>query len=239
MENPSNLIENLKSVRHFRNLSPPDLTAIVTAGKLQHYPATATIFTENDPCAGMFVLMTGRVHLCKMGLQGQINILAIIKPVIMFNEVAVLDGGANPVTAIAVENSLVWQISYEAFQILLERIPQVGLSLLRILARRNREMIAHYEDLSFRPVPARIAKLLFDLSEYGRKTINRRECSIEEMASRVGTVAEAVSRSLNAIKSSGAIRLSRTEIAILIPGKLAELAHIEAFPNHWFDANKD
>jgi len=144
----------------------------------------------------------------------------------MFNEVAVLDGGANPATAIAVENSLAWRISYEAFQSLLERIPQVGLSLLRVLARRNREMIAHYEDLSFRPVLARTAKLLLDLSDNGRKTINRRGCSIEQMAARIATVPEAISRSLSVIKSSKAIIVSRTEISLLYPGKLAELAHI-------------
>jgi len=74
---------------------------------------------------------------------------------------------------------------------------------------------------------ANTSKLLLDLSDNGRRTINRGECSIEEIASRVATVPEAISRSLNAIKGSGTIRQSRSEIAIVPPGKLAELAHIE------------
>jgi len=226
MENLPNLIESLNTVRHFRNLSLAELTTIVTSGQIRRFQTNAIIFTENDPCAGMFVLMKGCVHLCKLGPHGQVNIMAVIEPVIMFNEVAVLDGGPNPLTAIAVENSLVWQVSHESFQTLIERIPQVGLSLLRVLARRNREIISHYEDLSFRSVVARTAKLLLDLSDNGHRTIYRRDCSIEEMASRVATVPEAISRSLNAIKSSGTIRVSRTEIAILSSEKLAILAHI-------------
>ena len=226
MENLPNLIESLKTVRHFRNLGLAELHTIVTSGQIRTIQANAVIFTEGEPCAGMFVLMKGLVHLKKLGPQGQVNIMAVIEPIIMFNEVAVLDGGLNPLTAIAIQQSIVWQISHESFQALIERIPQVGLSLLRVLARRNREMITHYEDLSFRSVIARTAKLLLDLSDDGRHTINRRNCSIEEMASRVATVPEAISRSLNVIKSSGTILVCRTEITILSSGKLAELALI-------------
>jgi CRP/FNR family transcriptional regulator len=231
MEKLSSLTESLKTVSHFRNLSLAELTTIVTSGRIRRFQANAVIFTENDPCAGMFVLMKGRVHLCKLGPRGQVNIMAIIEPVIMFNEVAVLDGGPNPLTAIAMENSLVWQVSHESFQTLIESIPQVGLSLLRVLAMRNREMIIHYEDLSFRSVVARTAKLLLDLSDNGHRTINRCNCSIEEMASRVASVPEAISRSLNVIKSSGTIRVSRTEIAVVSSRKLAELAHIGLYSN--------
>lgn len=225
MENLPNLIESLKTVRHFRNLGLAELHTIVTSGQIRTIQATAVIFTEGEPCAGMFVLMKGLVHLNKLGPRGQVNIMAVIEPIIMFNEVAVLDGGLNPLTAIAIQQSLVWQITHGSFQALIERIPQVGLSLLSVLARRNREMITHYEDLSFRSVIARTAKLLLDLSDDGRHTINRRNCSIEEMASRVATVPEAISRSLNVIKSSGTILVCRTEITILSSGKLAELAH--------------
>jgi CRP/FNR family transcriptional regulator len=226
MEDQEPLVQSIRSVQHFRNLSLRDLRTIVTSGQVQRFPAGATIFTESDPCGGMFVLIKGRVHLCKLGPQGQVNIMGVIGPVIMFNEVAVLDGGPNPLTAIAVENCLVWQIGYEAFQSLLEKIPQVGLSLLRVLARRNREMITLYEDLSFRSVVARTSKLLLDLSEHGQHPIDRHACSIEQMASRIATVPEVISRSLNVIKSSGAICVSRTEISITSHEILSGLAEV-------------
>jgi CRP-like cAMP-binding protein len=226
MDESPNLLESIKTVRHFHKLNLSELTAIISAGQVRRFRTGETVFTESAPCAGMFVLIRGMVHLCKSGPQGQVNIMAVIEPVIMFNEITVLDGGSNPTTAIVVQNCLVWQIGYEAFQGLLEKIPQVGLSLLHVLATRNRQMISHYEDLSFRSVVARTSKLLLDLSNYGRHPIDRRHCSIEEMASRIATVPEAISRSLNAIKTAGAVAVSRTEIVVLSLEKLVVMAQI-------------
>ena len=39
-------------------------------GQIKRFPAGSTIFMEGEPCAGMFVLLSGRVHLCKVGPQG-------------------------------------------------------------------------------------------------------------------------------------------------------------------------
>jgi CRP-like cAMP-binding protein len=226
MDNLQNLVDRLKTVKHFQNLSPADLKTIVSAGQVRQFGIGQTIFYEGDPCSGMFVLIRGKIHLCKYGPQGQVNIMSVIEPVIMFNEVAVVDGCSNPLTAIAAENCLLWQIGHAAFQELLEKIPLVGLSLLRVLATRNRQMLSRYEDLSFRSVISRTAKLILDISNGGHKPINRRICSIEEMARRIASVPEAISRSLNMIKSQGLIEVSRNEIAVLFPEKLAELAQL-------------
>jgi len=225
MDNYPNLIDSLKTVRHFRNLILAELHSIITSGQIRRFQANAIKFTEGNPCAGMFVLMKGCVHLDKLGPQGKVNIMTFIKPMILFNKVAVRDGGPNPLTANTVENFLVWQINHESFQAMVERVLQFELCLLRVLARRNREMTTQYEDLSFRSVVARTAKLLLNLSDFGRHTIIRHDCSIEEMASSLASIPEAISRSLNVIKRSGTILVSRTEIAIVSSGKLAELDH--------------
>ena len=228
MDSSANLIERLKAVRHFSQLPRADLQRIVSSGNVRQCVSGETIFEEGQPCSGMFVLIRGKVHLCKFGPQGQVNIISVIDPVIMFNEVAALDGGPNPVTAIAADGCMLWQIGYQAFQELLESIPQVGLSLLRVLAVRNRQMISRYEDLSFRSVVARTAKMILDLSNDGRETIARRRLSVEEMAQRIATVPEAVSRSLGVLRDQGLIRVSRNVIEVIQPENLAGMAQIEA-----------
>ena len=222
------LIAQLGNVSHFRGLAPADLQAIVSAGANRRYQAGETIFLEDDPCAGMYVLLSGEVHLCKQSPQGKQNILAVILPVIMFNEVAVLDGGLNPVSAIAVQDTLVWRIAHDAFQELINRYPLVGLSLLRVMAERNRMMVAHYYDLSFRSVLARTAKLLLELSHNGQQTINRRGNPIHLMASRIATVPEAVSRALKEIAEQGAISLTRSTIEVRLPWVVANLAQMDS-----------
>jgi CRP/FNR family transcriptional regulator len=227
MININSLLENLRTVKQFQTLSDDNLQEIISSGQIRNLEAGKIIFMQDEPCAGMFVLIQGRVNLCKLGPQGQQNILATINPVIMFNEVPVLDHGPNPLTAIATQKSLVWQIQCDAFQNLLKRFPEIGLSLLRVLATRNRRLIEHYEDLSYRSVDSRVAKLLLDLSDNGSKVITRREHSIEEMASLIASVAPVISRTINLFKLQGIISTSRTTIDILKPKELAGIARID------------
>lgn len=232
IDTTDSLADRLGNVSHFMKLPISDRLAIVGAGQMRWISAGQVIFTEDSPCAGMFVLLRGHVHICKLGPQGQENIIADLNPVIMFNEVALLDGGSNPYTAIADQNCLVWQIGLDAYKNLLEKYArepymQVSLGLLHIMAGRYRQLVDNYADLSFLTVPVRVAKLIYELSDQGKDTINRRQISINEMAARIASVPEAISRSLNFLKCQGIIDTSRTLITIKDPEALAHLAQIK------------
>jgi CRP/FNR family transcriptional regulator len=222
----ADLIERMGRLEHFRMLSQADLTAIVDAGRVWRAPAGKIIFREGEPCGGLFVLLSGRVHLHKLGPEGRDHIMTVLNQVTMFNEVAVLDGGVNPATAVAVQSSLLWSSSRERFLALIEQYPAVGLGMLPILARRNRELVARFEDLSFRTVRARTAKLLLEISRFGERTIDRRSHSVNTLAARICTTPEAVSRSITFFRLNGYILSSRNRITVREPVKLAELAQI-------------
>lgn len=226
----SDLAPQLQRVEHFKRLPESDVRTIVTAGRLRRFSAGEIVFGEGEPCAGMFVLLEGRVHLRKLGPQGQESILAVIEPVIMFNEVAVLDGGANLATAVAAEDCVMWQVGCDRFQELLQRYPMIGLGLLRVLARRNRFLVGQYEDLSFRTVQARTAKLLLDLSDNGQQPIDRRQYPNHELAARIATVPEAFSRALKYLKHNGCITCTRTVITVCCIPDLAILAERSGEP---------
>ena len=222
-----NLVGRLGTVPLFKGLSEAARKEIVFAGQVLNYPAGTHIFNEGEPCSGLYVLFTGQVHLYKLGLQGQETIITIIKPVVLFNEVAVLDGGPNPVTAVAVQDCTVWQVGYGSYQLLMNRYPEVGIGLLKVLAARNRLMLIRYEDLLSRPVLARAAKILLDLSQQGQKPISRNKHSLQEIAAYAATVPEAVSRSLKTLRDKGAIEYTRSRITVISPVKLAEIAQID------------
>jgi len=221
------LVELLGRVEHFKRFPAADRAEIVNAGKLRAFSAGSVIFHEGEPAAGMFVLFEGHVHLCKTGPQGQQSIVAEIEPVIMFNEVTVLDGGPNLTTAIAVQDCLTWNIAVESFQVLLKRYPIVGLGLLKVLAARTRNLLSQYEDISFRSVLARTAKLLLDLSEQGTCPIDRKKYSNTDMAARISTVPEALSRSLQVFRKAGDITCTRTTITVKQPQTLERFAQVE------------
>jgi CRP-like cAMP-binding protein len=230
MDEFQRLAQNLQSVKYFQHLSILELRDIVSAGQVRRFRAGETLFFESQPSAGMHVLVSGMVHLFKIGPQGQENIILVVRPVTMFNEVTVLDGSENPVCARAVQDCLVWKIAHEPFQKILLRHPEIAVGLLKVLASRNRQLISRYEDLSFRPVQARTAKLLLELSQNGQHPIARREHSISQMAAQIASVPEAVSRALGELARRELICSTRTEIRVLNVRALGDAAQLDAPP---------
>jgi len=222
------LAGRLGSVQHFKHLAEADREVIVSSGQILAFPAGSIIFKEGDPCSGIFVLFKGRVNVYKLGLQGQECILDVIDPVIMFNEVSVLDGEPNPYGAIATRDCLTWRIRREPFMDLMARYPELGTGLLQVLASRTRKMINHFEDLLSRTVRARTAKVILDISDQGQKTISRRQYSNLELAALAATCPEALSRSLRTLREADVIDCSRSEINVSQPEELAELALVDA-----------
>ncbi len=220
------LAQQLGNVEHFKGITPEAIKLIIAAGQIRRFTAGEILFFEEEPTSGLYVLLGGRVQLCKLSPQGQISILAIFEPVIMFNEVSALDGGPSPATAIALEDSLVWNLAPEHLEELLLKHPRVALGMLRVMAARNRRLIGHFQDLSFRPVLARAAKLLLELSANGQKPIDRRRHPNHQLAAQISTVPEAFSRSLKAFRCNQWIQTEERTIQVLKPEQLAHVAEI-------------
>jgi CRP/FNR family cyclic AMP-dependent transcriptional regulator len=222
-------VKLLNTVPHFKNFKPSDLLRIINSGHIKQYRKDRQIYREGDSSAGMYVLFTGKVHLCNYSCEGQIQIFSMIKPVIMFNEITAIDGGPNPATAVAVKDCLTWNIEFEAFENLVKQYPDpaIGLALLRVMAGRTRELIELCSDLSFRPVLSRCAKLLFDLSENGTKPIIRKEYPLADLSARVATAPESISRSLSMLDKKGIITTNRSWITVIKVDDLMEIAFQE------------
>jgi CRP/FNR family transcriptional regulator len=221
------LSERLGNVEHFRRLSSIQRNEIVTAGQVEFHPKGMVIFREGDPCSGLFVLFKGQVNLSMIGIQGQECIITIIRPVIMFNEVAVLDGGPNPVTATAVRDCATWRLGHDRYMMLMEQYPEMGIGLLNVLASRHRLMLSRFEDLFSRTVQARTAKVLLEVSRNGLKVIDRKMHANQELAARAATCPEVFSRSLKSLREIGVIECDRATILVKLPNRLAEVAMVE------------
>lgn len=227
MVNLPNIIKQMSQLKHFAGLSLADIDSLVRAGHTKKFEEGQIIAMEEEPCSGLFVLLKGQIHLYRLGPDGQVLLMEIVRPIKMFNEVSILDGGPNSLTAIAAKDSIVWNADYEILLKLSERYPQVALGFLPVVAARHRALVSMVTDVCFRSVRGRTAKLLLDLSNYGKKPIVRRDHTIYEMSSQVSTVPEAISRSLTYFKHEGHILSSRTSIIVCEPEQLARLAQID------------
>lgn len=224
------LTKRMSRLRYFRSLSLADITGIVTSGHIRTVRAGSVIVMEDTPCAGLFVLLSGQVHLFRLGPDGQEVLIDVLDSVTMFNEVSILDGGPNPFTVIAAKDCIIWNADFQTLEDLADRYPQVALGFLPVLAARTRVLISMVADVCFRSVRARTAKLILDLSGYGEWPISRQEHSIHKLAAQISTAPEAVSRALSYFRDEGYICTSRSTIKVCDAKGLAEFAQIEAEP---------
>ena len=114
-------------------------------------------------------------------------------------------------TTAAEEDSTVLFIRREdVLQLCLDR-PIISLAAVRLLAGRLRACASMIESLSLRDVDRRLAQLLLEeASDYGRRTGKSVEFQLslthQQIAARIGSVREVVSRAFNRIQQSGLIR---------------------------------
>jgi CRP/FNR family cyclic AMP-dependent transcriptional regulator len=212
-DGPNDLARLFGSVPYFAHLDATTLDEIATGAVRRHYAKGETVFLEGEPCAGLCVVEKGRIKLLRLSVEGREQVVKLLRPGEFFNEVAVLDGGPNPVSAMAAVESVLWVIDRDTMLQLLKRHPTLAAAVIENLASRARHLLSLVEDLSLRTVSARLAKLL--LARAGGDSEAPRRLTQQEMAAQVGTVREMVSRVLRRFEEEGLIRFERHRIVLV------------------------
>lgn len=220
----TNITDLLARASLFRSLPAEVTAALAEIALAVHYPAGSVIFLEDDPVAGLYVVESGTVRICRISKDGREHVLAVMVSGDSFNDVAAMDGGPNPATAIAQTDANVWRIRREDLQAIARRHPALAWNMLESIARRTRHLIRVVQDLSMRSVRGRLAHLLLEQAQANTADGTSRMLTQEEMASRLGTVREMVGRGLRGLAADGIIAFDRHRIVILNLERLADEA---------------
>ena len=204
-------MELLRSLPYFRPLDEDTLASIALLAVRCAYQPDKVIFLEGEPCAGLFVVQTGHVKIYKASPEGREQILTIIGPHDSFNDVAVFDGGPNPASAQAMDATHVYVIERPALVRLFDRYPKLAQAVVAVLAARCRMLVGMVEDLSLRSVTGRLAKLLLDQAAQGQDAV---PLTRQQMAARLGTIREMVSRALRELEDEGLVSREGRQIVI-------------------------
>jgi CRP/FNR family transcriptional regulator len=123
---------------------------------------------------------------------------------------------------------LLW-VPRRELETLCRRHPEVALAIIATLAGRVRAFASLAGDLALRPVRTRLARLLLDEAQRGgRLTRYGVELTLpgtrEEIAARIGTVREPLSRALAALASQGVVRARGRRLLVRDRKRLEEVA---------------
>jgi CRP-like cAMP-binding protein len=202
---------------------------VMQAAHRHHYAAGTLIFGEGEECAGFHIVVDGLVRIFRVNAEGRLHTLSLLNPPSTFNEVAAVDGGKNPYNAVAVTAADVLVISHKGLLDLLSADPALMGSYVQALAQINREYIERLEDMTFRTIPSRLAKLFLHESTYADQ-IAPTQLTQEEIASVLGTTREVVGRALRELLNAGLLRKQGRHVYIADRAGLEHLAQTNTMP---------
>lgn len=205
-------VELLKSIPYFAGLSSAELESIKGVVFEQEVGRGGLILLEGEPGDALYFVVSGVVKVFKTSPEGKEQILQILKPGESFNEVPVFDGGPNPASAQAMGPVVLYGIRNKDMESILKKHPQVALNVVRVLSQKLRNLVSLVEELSFKHVTARLAKILLEYA--GDGTSSKQRLTQQEMAALAGTAREMIGRSLKELEYEGIIRLDRHRIVI-------------------------
>lgn len=217
----------------FASLSEAEMRALCARVTNRHFRRGELLFSEGDPCSGLFLVASGKVRIFKLSPAGREQVLAVEGPGSSFAELPVFDGGKYPASASALEDAEVLFISRKDFQNYCREHPEVTLKVLAVIGVRLRRLVGIIEDLSFTTVRQRLISALLRLAqESGSSTTEgiRLELtkSHQELAAELGTVRELVSRNLGRLQAEGFLEVDGRIILIKdLPGLKHEQAASE------------
>jgi len=205
-------IEILKQSAYFAGFTSAEIEEAAKPFFEQSYKRGEIIAMEAEPADNLYIVASGVVKLFKTSAEGKEQILYLAHTGDSFNDVPVIDGLPNPVSAQAMVAVGLYSISKVDMLALLDKYPTAQKNSTALLAERIRDLALLVEDLSFKHVIGRVAGILLKYAGDGSGPKPR--LTQQDMAAMAGTAREVVGRSLKMLEADGSIKMNRHRIVI-------------------------
>ena len=203
----------LRGIKLFEGLDTFSLEEIARQCKWRRYKRKDRVISRTDTDRSVYLVIAGTVRVTVLTESGRGMTFRDISAGEVFGELSALDDRARSADVTAVADSVLASMSPETFQDILSRHPNVRQRLFRALSAAVRELTDRLVELSTLDVEHRIA---VEILRYARQSgVLRNAASVEpapthkELASRVGTTREQVTRTLSGFSRRGLIERSR------------------------------
>jgi CRP/FNR family transcriptional regulator len=212
----------LKKIPYFSNLDAEIIEKIKRVMFEKKVSRGEMILFEDEPAKALFFVASGAVKIFKTSTEGKEQILNIVRPGESFNDISIFDDGLNPAGAQAMGPVELYGISKEEMDDILRQHPQMALTVIKTMAQRVRQLVSLVEDLSFRRVLSRVARILLEYAS--DKTEPKTRLTQQDIAAMAGTAREVVGRSLKNLEENGTIRMESHRVIITDHEALKQLA---------------
>ncbi|HKP72419.1 MAG TPA: Crp/Fnr family transcriptional regulator [Pyrinomonadaceae bacterium] len=185
------------------------------------------IYRDGDTPDALYLIARGRVKLCRGNADsGREAVIDILPAGSLFGEFALYGSGARQMCAVAFEQARLLRIPVGDFQEAMSESRALYDYTFRLVGQRLARSEQRVADLALDAIPARLEKLLADLSaRYGQQGADGVLIDLNlphrEIASIVGSTRESITVRLNDMRRAGMIDFVDRKILIKQPPELA------------------
>jgi CRP/FNR family transcriptional regulator len=213
----------------FAGLREEELKRIRAIANLKQVGKREILFSDGEEAKGFYVILSGKIKLYKISSEGKEQILHIVSAPDAFAEAALFLEGSYPAFAEALTESQLLFFPKRDFIQLIEKNPKLSINMIVSLSHFLRRFASLIEELSLKEVSSRMAKYLIDLSmRLSKEGKSPKEVELDlsktQLASKLGTISETLSRTLAKMKAKGIIDVKKNKILILNRDALEEMA---------------
>ena len=211
-------LTSLRQSEIFDSFNPVEMARLMGYVEEVDLPRHHVIFEPGMPSDAVYFIVKGRVRLTRLSPDGRTVILALLGPGDLIGEAAWELKEHDTYGETLIDTKL-YQISKESFETLIRQNPEFALRLIQVIGFRLKQAQARIEDLVFRQVPSRVARLLCSLAEHhGKVTPHgiRVEFPLthQEIADLVGSSRVTVTQVLNRFRTSRWIDIESKRVTI-------------------------
>ncbi len=221
-------VRSLAQVAALSGLSPESLARIHKRCSWRRYGAGEPIVDYLDKSQDVFFIASGEARVSIYSLLGKGVIFSDLRAGDMFGEYAAIDGAPRSASIEARTGCLVASMSATAFRDVLRREPQVAMALLRQLVAKVRELTTRVYEFSSLAVTNRIQAEVLRMARLASpegKSARVAAPTHAEIASRISTHREAVTRELNRLARIGVIERQGGSLVVKNVDRLAAMVH--------------
>lgn len=217
----------LRRIALLQDVPDARLAALARECAWRHAAAGETVVTRDAGDRGVYLVAAGRVQVTTYSAGGRQVTFRDVAAGDWFGEVAAIDGGPRSADVQALEPSLLAVLPPALFAALLETEPGVARQVLQRLTALVRSLSERVIELSTLGVTQRLQAELLRLAREAGVHGNRARLEPAprhaDLASRISTYREQVSRELSALQQAG---LVEKDGRALVLGDVAALARL-------------
>jgi CRP-like cAMP-binding protein len=220
---------NIESGARFSKLSLSLRNAILARAIVRRLTDGSPLAARGKPAEAWTGVARGAVRVSSVSLSGKLVTLTYAEPGTWFGDIALFDGLPRTHDAHAHGNTTLLMVRKPDFKDLLQQHVELYDALLRLNCRRLRLMFNQIEELSTRPLRARLARQLLLLAksygiEQGEEIRIRLQLAQEDLAQLLGASRQRVNQELKGFEREGVLRVEPARLVLLSREKLLNAA---------------